>query len=97
MPIYFNNFNVFEYRKKLLERLDVSYERACMATAREEYYKKMLYFLLDHNDRHVTPLSSKNLQKAVSRVMAETEDEEEYAKHNVNKVTMDNFFSPLSR
>ena len=45
-----------------------------MATAREEYYMMMLYSLLDHNDRHSTPLPSKNIQEAVSRVMAETEE-----------------------
>ena len=45
------------------------YERACMATARKEYFMKMLDYLLDDNERHSTPLPSKNLQEAVSRVM----------------------------
>ena len=71
---YFNAFNVFECRRNILDRLDVSYERACMATAREEYYTMMMDSLLDHNDRHGTPLSSKTLREAVSRVMAETEE-----------------------
>ena len=52
----------------------MSYERACIANVREEYYTKMLDSLLDHNDCHGTPLSSKNLQEAVSRVMSETEE-----------------------
>ena len=60
-----------------------------MAIAREEYYTKMLDSLFDHNDRRGTPLSSKKLQEAVSRVMAGTEEEEKYAKINVNNVTMD--------
>ena len=72
MPSY---FNVFEYERKLLNRLDVSYERACMATPIDEYYTKMLENLKDHNDRHNAPFSSENLQQAVSRVMAETEEE----------------------
>ena len=75
MPRHFNAFNVFKYGRKLLDRLGMSYERECMATSREEYYTKMLDYLLDHNDRHGKPLSSKQLQEAVSRVMVETEEE----------------------
>ena len=63
-----------------------------MTTAREEYYTKMLDSLLDHIDCHGTPLSSKKLQEAVRRFMAETEDKEKYAKRNVNNVTMDTLF-----
>ena len=50
----------------------------------------MLNSLLKHNRRHGTPLSSKKLQEAVSIVM---EEEEKYAKYNVNNVTTDNFVS----
>ena len=57
----------------------------------------MLDFPLDHNDRHRTPLSSKKLQEAVSRVMAETKQEEKDVKRNVNNVTMDDLFqSPVT-
>ena len=63
-----------------------------MANVREEYYTKMLDSPLDHNDRHGTSLSSKKLQEAVSIVMAETEEEEKYAKRNVNNVTMDHLY-----
>ena len=31
VPNYFNAFNVFKCGRKILDRLDVSYERACMA------------------------------------------------------------------
>ena len=48
--------------------------------------------LLNHNDHHGTPLWSKKLQEAVSRVMAETDEEEKDAKRNVNNVTMDHLF-----
>ena len=34
VPKYFNAFNVFECGGKILDRLDVSYERAFMATPR---------------------------------------------------------------
>ena len=47
---------------------------------------------LDHNHRHGAPLYSKNIQEAVSRVM---EEEEKYAKQNVNSVIMDPLFQSL--
>ena len=65
-----------------------------MATPREEYYTKMLDSLLGHTHCHGTPLSSKNLQEAVSRVM---EEEEKYYERNANNITTDNFFqSPVT-
>ena len=54
---------------------------------------KMLYSLLDHNYRHRAPSPSKNLQEAVIRFMAETEEKEKYSKRSVNIVTMDYFVS----
>ena len=65
-----------------------------MATTREEYLIKMLDSILDDNERHGTTLSSKKLQGAVSIVIVE---EEKYAKHNANNVTMDTLFhSPIT-
>ena len=60
VPNYFNAFNIFERGRKLLDRLDVSYDRACMATPKEEYFTEILDSLIKHNCRHGTPLSSKN-------------------------------------
>ena len=94
MPNYFNAFNIFECGRNVLDRIDVSYERACMATPREELFMEMLNSLLENNHRHGTPLSSKNLQEAVSRVM---EEEEKYYERNANNITTDNFFqSPVT-
>ena len=42
VPNYCNGFNVFKCVRKLLDGLDVSYERACMATPKEEYFTEML-------------------------------------------------------
>ena len=53
-----------------------------MATAREEYFTKMLDSLLDDDERHGTPLSRENLQEAVSRFM----------EFIINNSTMDNLF-----
>ena len=91
-----SSFNIFECGRKFLVRLDLSYERACMVTAREEYYTKMLKSLLDNNDCHGTPFSSKFFQEAVSRVVSEREEKGKYVVCNVNKVTMYDFsWSPL--
>ena len=50
-----------------------------MATERKLYFTNILYYLLDCNHCHGTPLSRENLQKAFSRVMED----------NVNNVTID--------
>ena len=57
---------------------------------------KMLDSLLDDNERHGTPFSSKNIQEAGIRVISVTEEEEKDADRNANNVTMDIFFSPPS-
>ena len=53
----------------------------------------MLEVLVDYNDRNNKPLPNDKIQQAVSRVMAETEEEERDAEHNANNVTMDTFFN----
>ena len=60
-----------------------------MATPKEEYFTEIMDFLIKHNCRHSTPLSSKKLPESAIRVM---EDEEKYTKRNVNNVTMDTLF-----
>ena len=94
MPNYFNAFNVFECRRKLLDKLDVSYEKWCMATPKEEYFGEMLDHIIKQNHRHDTPMSNENLQEAVIRVM---KDEEIYAKRNFKNVITDTLFqSPVT-
>ena len=44
VPIY---FNVFKCVRNILNRLDVLYERACMATPRDEYYTNILENLVN--------------------------------------------------
>ena len=68
------------------------YEQSCMATTKYKYYTKMLETLVDYNDRNNAPFSNENLGQAVSKVVAETEEEERDAKRNTNNVTMDTFF-----
>ena len=74
-------FNIFECGRYLLDRLDVTYEQACMATPKEKYYTKLLKNLVDDNNRNGAPFSNENIQQAVSIVMEETEAE---LKRNIN-------------
>ena len=53
----------------------MTYERSCMATTKEKYYTKMLETLVDYNDRNNAPLYHEKLLQAVSKVMAEREEE----------------------
>ena len=59
---YFNAFNIFECERKLLDRLDVSYEISYMATRKEEYFMEMLVHLNEYNECHGKLFSSKKLQ-----------------------------------
>ena len=83
MPNYFNAFNIFEYRRNILDRLDVSYERAYMVTPKEEHFDDILDQLIKHNRCHGTPMSNKNIQEAVIRVM-----EDEKKMPNVTSITL---------
>ena len=68
------------------------YEQACMVATKDKYYTNMMETIVYYNDHNNAPLSNEKLWKEVSRVMAETEEEELDAKRNVNNVTMDNLF-----
>ena len=63
LPIY---FNIFKCDRSILNRLDVTYEQACIATTKDKYFEKMLETLVNHNDRHNAPFSNEKLQQAVS-------------------------------
>ena len=54
-------FNIFECGGNILNRLDVTYEQACMDTPRDKYYTKMLETLVDYNDHQNAPLSKEKL------------------------------------
>ena len=82
VPNYFNVFNVFKWGRNLLDRLDVSYERAYRAIPKEKYFTEMLDYQNDYNGCH-----SEKLQDSVIGLIGE---EEEDAQNNVNNVTMMN-------
>ena len=88
MPSY---FNIFECGRNILNKLDVTYEKACMANTRDKYFEKMLETLVDYSDNHNAPLYNKKFKQAISTVMAETEEEEHSTILDANNVTMDTF------
>ena len=87
---YFNDFNVFKRGRKILEIIDVSYNGACMATPKEEYFTEMLHSILEHNHRHGKHYPVKSFEKQLS----ESWKMKKYAKGNVNNFTTDNLFHP---
>ena len=92
MPIY---FNIFECGGNILDIIDVTYERAFMATPKDKYYTKLLKTLVDDNNRNGSPLSNENIKKLFSIVMKETEAEIE---HDIKEIKMDNSFqSPVQK
>ena len=71
MPYNFNVSDIFECKRN---NPDVLFERAYMATERDEYFTDMLDHLNEYNNFHGQILSSKNLKEAVLRVMEEEEE-----------------------
>ena len=67
-------FNIFECGRNLLDRLDVTYERACMYTPKEKYHEKMLETLVDDNNRNGALFSNEKLRQEFSKLIEETEE-----------------------
>ena len=66
-------FNIFECGKNILDRLDFTYEQACIATPKEKYYVTLLNNLVNNNNRKGKPLSNEKFRQAVGELMEETE------------------------
>ena len=79
-------FNIFECGRNLLERIDVIYQQAFMATPQEKYYNALLNNLVEDNNCKGAPLSNKKFRQEVGKVMEETEVEFE---RNINEITCD--------
>ena len=62
-------FNIYEYGRNLLDRIDVTYQRAFMATPKEKYYNALLDTLVKDNNIRGVPLSDQKIQEAVSDLM----------------------------
>ena len=62
-------FNIYECGRNLLDQLDVTYQRAFMATPKDKYYNALLDTLVKDNNLRGEPLSNQNIQKSVSDVI----------------------------
>ena len=59
-------FNIFECGRNLLDRLDIMYQQAFMATTAEnDYYKEMLKNLIRVNNNEGEPLCNEKLRQPV--------------------------------
>ena len=88
-------FNIFECGSNILDRLDVTYQRAFIANPQDKYYTKILDNLVKINNRDSEPLSNEKLRQAVSDVKEETDAEHE---HNINEITCNTSFqSPIQK
>ena len=85
-------FNIYECGRNILDRLDVTYQRAFMATPKDKYYNTFVDNLVKDNNLRGKPFSNEKIQKAVSKVMEETEAEFE---QNYNKITCDTSYISL--
>ena len=62
-------FNIFECGRNLLDRLDVTYEQACMTTPKEKYYMTLFETLVNDNNSNGALLSNEKLRKSIGKVM----------------------------
>ena len=85
-------FNIFECGRNLLDQLDVTYQRAFMATPEYEYYKEMTKSLIKANSDG-GKLCNEKIRKSVIDLRAELNGEHEY---NINNISCDDLYpSPM--
>ena len=69
-----------------MDRLDVTYQRAFVATPKDKYYNALLDTLVKGNNLRGEPFSNEKIQKTVGKLIEETEVEFE---RNCNEITYD--------
>ena len=77
-------FNISEYGKNILNKLEATWKWACMENSWDKYYKELLRTITDFNNRNDVPLFNEKIQEAIHKVIVEEESDA----HNV---TADNF------
>ena len=82
-------FNIFECGKNILNKIDATCKRACIATSREKYYTKIYDTLIGHNDRNNASLSNENIQDAIHKVITEEESDSHNITLDAHNVTSD--------
>ena len=66
-------FNIFEFGRNILDKLDVPYQQAFMVTPKDKYYNLLLDTLVKDNNSKVEPFSNDKIRQAVRLLMEETE------------------------
>ena len=87
-------FKIFECGRNLLDQLDVTYQRAFMATPEYEYYKEMTKSLIKANNEG-GKLCNEKIRQAVINLREELNGE---YKGNINKISCDDLYqSPMNK
>ena len=82
-------FNIFECGRNLLDGLDVTYQRAFMATPQDLYYTEMLENLVKMNNLRGEPLFNERLRQAFIDLREDTNAEHE---RKINDITCDDSY-----
>ena len=77
-------FNIFECGRNLLDKRDVTYQRAFIATPKDKYYNVLLDTLVKDNNLRGGSLYNDKIRQSVGKVIEEMEAEFE---RNYNKIT----------
>ena len=64
-------FNIFDCDKNILNRINATCERACMATAGDKYYTEFFKTITDYNYRNNNPIPNSNILEAIHKFMEE--------------------------
>ena len=68
-------FNIYEYGINILDRIDVTYQRAFMITPKDKYYNALLDTPVKDNKPRGETLFNEKIHKSVGKVIKETESE----------------------
>ena len=96
-------FNIFECGRNLLDQLDVTYQRAFIASpvqegsyqispARERYYYMMANNIIETNVGSEVTINDEELHKAI--IVLKSENESEHERYIINMTQVDDYKSP---
>ena len=60
---------IFECGRNILEKIDVTYQQAFMASPKDKYYNVLLDTLVKDNNLRGEPFSNDNIRQAVGKVI----------------------------
>ena len=89
-------FNIFDCGRNLLDKIDVTYQQAFIATsAQDEYYEEMTKILIKANIGSDGKICNENIQQSVIDLREELDLEHE---RNINNITCEDVYtSPMKK